>query len=113
MYFSIFDDWSQDRFNEKENNKPGSHGWKEDKHAVSAIKFFEPLDTFPEPVHENSIKKFKKARAIEKKRPPQLTDRNHWFKHLVTPEQVCPEWVQVCFHSLFALFNVHLKGLIN
>ena len=82
MYFSQFDDWSHDRFNEKENTK--NHGWRAHPYAMSGIKFFgnASLQTAGQP-------------SVVRNRPMDLTERNHFFQAVPTAEDICPQWMQV------------------
>lgn len=104
-YFSLFDDWSHDRFNTVENNK--KHGWLESKNAVSGIKFYHTLhrpvkrladkmlhNNYME-VDSNLFKQWLQQIEWSQMRPTQITPRNHFFPFLATPKQACPTWVKV------------------
>jgi len=88
MYFSIYDDWSHDRFNEKENLK--SHGWVQESFAVSGIKF-------PRPNADGTIPI--KVLSAHQREPDPITVRNHLFTQAVTPQMACPKWMYA-FHSV-------------
>ena len=83
MYFSLYDDWSHDRFNSKENNK--HHGWNRDARAISGIKFFA----------RESADEVTNGHQKHPRRPTQITPRNHFFQTIPSTSQVCPTWMKV------------------
>ena len=84
MYFSLYDDWSHDRFNDKENQK--HHGWTENYKAISGIKFF--ARELADQVATGRPQK-------HQRRPAQITPRNHFFQTNPSTDQVCPTWMKV------------------